>query len=134
MLFRSEVAGSELFSPELVEQVFSINSIHDDPSIDRPLGDKPEYHAFRAADRLWQSAEGFAIDMARDRLHPKYAGLGERDLALNRLADIERSYAKERLLYPANAPGFFGGTMLRSGAAFDLYSRLVQERRAEYGL
>jgi hypothetical protein len=134
MAYVNQVAGNELFSPDVAERVFSMNSVHDDPTIDRPLPDEPDYHAFRAADRLWQLAEGFAVDMERDRRHPKYAHLGTRDLAANRLADIQRSYAKERRLYPVDAPRFFGETMFRSGTAFDLYSRLVRGRMAEYGL
>jgi hypothetical protein len=114
--------------------VFSINSVHDDPSIGRPLPDQLEYHIFRAADRLWQLAEGFSVDIQRNRCHPKWAQSSERDLAAKNLAAIQRSYAKERSLYPESAHGFFGKTMFQSVAAFEMYLSLVRERAVEYGL
>ncbi len=134
MAYVNQITAKALFPEDVIERVFTLNSMHDNPSIGRPLPDEADAHAFRAADRLWQLAEGFAIDMERDQRLPKYAQLETRDLAANRLAAIQDSYAEERLLYPAAAPGFFGRTMFRSASAFDLFSRLVKDRTAEYGL
>jgi hypothetical protein len=134
MAYVNQVTDNELFSRDVVERVFSINCVHDDPTIGHPLPDEPDYHAFRAADRLWQLAEGFSLDLERNRSHARWAQLSEHDLAAKHLADLKRNYAAERQLYPATASGFFGSTMLRSSAAFRLYSELVQKRSIEYGL
>lgn len=132
----NEYFGRVIYNDQAIETIVAVVAIHDNPALGLRIPKEPHAVAFRDADRLWMlSREGYSIDLARDRAHPKNVNLDLDALASKRLKHILARFAEERALYSGtDGPFFDGSTFFRTARGYQIYLRYVGERCREYGI